>query len=202
MPCGASKALLGAQGFARRRAALAQLVEHRIRNAGVTGSSPVGGTSPSVFPSGLYRVEVVTPAFPIALQADLGCILGLAKKSDRPIDEAATIIEPSRGGAAIAGHIVQGWSTPPSFGHERPRENESYHSKLNLLGYAGARRRRCLAVSRLSASSAERNERTMNRLSATSSLHGTDSSFHPHHRWRPQVFTVPGVAALSAAQPH
>jgi hypothetical protein len=25
-------------------AALAQLVEHRIRNAGVTGSSPVGGT--------------------------------------------------------------------------------------------------------------------------------------------------------------
>jgi hypothetical protein len=28
-------------------AALAQLVEHRIRNAGVTGSSPVGGT---IFP--------------------------------------------------------------------------------------------------------------------------------------------------------
>ena len=26
------------------RAALAQLVEHRIRNAGVTGSSPVSGT--------------------------------------------------------------------------------------------------------------------------------------------------------------
>jgi hypothetical protein len=28
----------------RVQAALAQLVEHRIRNAGVTGSSPVGGT--------------------------------------------------------------------------------------------------------------------------------------------------------------
>ena len=27
-------------------AALAQLVEHRIRNAGVTGSSPVSGTMP------------------------------------------------------------------------------------------------------------------------------------------------------------
>ena len=31
---------------ATHRAALAQLVEHRIRNAGVTGSSPVSGTSP------------------------------------------------------------------------------------------------------------------------------------------------------------
>ena len=30
-----------------RHAALAQLVEHRIRNAGVTGSSPVGGTTQS-----------------------------------------------------------------------------------------------------------------------------------------------------------
>ncbi len=40
-------ALLVAQRFAPTRAALAQLVEHRIRNAGVTGSSPVGGTSPS-----------------------------------------------------------------------------------------------------------------------------------------------------------
>jgi hypothetical protein len=30
--------------YATRQAALAQLVEHRIRNAGVTGSSPVGGT--------------------------------------------------------------------------------------------------------------------------------------------------------------
>ena len=30
---------------ANHRAALAQLVEHRIRNAGVTGSSPVGGTT-------------------------------------------------------------------------------------------------------------------------------------------------------------
>ena len=30
----------------RTVAALAQLVEHRIRNAGVTGSSPVGGTIP------------------------------------------------------------------------------------------------------------------------------------------------------------
>ena len=32
----------GLVGFS---AALAQLVEHRIRNAGVTGSSPVGGTT-------------------------------------------------------------------------------------------------------------------------------------------------------------
>ena len=32
-------------GDIRRRAALAQLVEHRIRNAGVTGSSPVSGTT-------------------------------------------------------------------------------------------------------------------------------------------------------------
>ena len=31
-------------GDIRHRAALAQLVEHRIRNAGVTGSSPVSGT--------------------------------------------------------------------------------------------------------------------------------------------------------------
>jgi hypothetical protein len=30
-----------------RSAALAQLVEHRIRNAGVTGSNPVGGTTHS-----------------------------------------------------------------------------------------------------------------------------------------------------------
>jgi hypothetical protein len=39
-------------------AALAQLVEHRIRNAGVTGSSPVGGTivsSSNVFDDGLRR---------------------------------------------------------------------------------------------------------------------------------------------------
>ena len=33
------------RGVAAPRAALAQLVEHRIRNAGVTGSSPVGGTT-------------------------------------------------------------------------------------------------------------------------------------------------------------
>ena len=30
-----------------KRAALAQLVEHLIRNEGVTGSSPVSGTTPS-----------------------------------------------------------------------------------------------------------------------------------------------------------
>ena len=40
--CPAAQPLLSA----RRNAALAQLVEHRIRNAGVTGSSPVSGTSP------------------------------------------------------------------------------------------------------------------------------------------------------------
>ena len=33
-------------GNSARSAALAQLVEHRIRNAGVTGSSPVSGTIP------------------------------------------------------------------------------------------------------------------------------------------------------------
>ena len=33
---------MGAGSF--ERAALAQLVEHRIRNAGVVGSSPTGGT--------------------------------------------------------------------------------------------------------------------------------------------------------------
>ena len=33
---------------AHTRAALAQLVEHRIRNAGVTGSSPVGGTTQAI----------------------------------------------------------------------------------------------------------------------------------------------------------
>ena len=35
----------GFVGTARIHAALAQLVEHRIRNAGVTGSSPVSGTT-------------------------------------------------------------------------------------------------------------------------------------------------------------
>ena len=34
------------------RAALAQLVEHRIRNAGVVGSNPIGGTTHSGFPDG------------------------------------------------------------------------------------------------------------------------------------------------------
>ena len=32
------------QGYAEQVAALAQLVEHRIRNAGVVGSNPIGGT--------------------------------------------------------------------------------------------------------------------------------------------------------------
>lgn len=47
-PCQPSEPLLSAPPRRRfgARAALAQLVEHRIRNAGVTGSSPVGGTTP------------------------------------------------------------------------------------------------------------------------------------------------------------
>ena len=43
--CRANVTLLTARSY--RHAALAQLVEHRIRNAGVTGSSPVGGTTQS-----------------------------------------------------------------------------------------------------------------------------------------------------------
>ena len=38
------------RGLVGSSAALAQLVEHRIRNAGVTGSSPVGGTTPTLNP--------------------------------------------------------------------------------------------------------------------------------------------------------
>lgn len=40
------RALLRANQRPAPGAALAQLVEHRIRNAGVTGSSPVSGTIP------------------------------------------------------------------------------------------------------------------------------------------------------------
>ena len=36
----------GLVGRINDNAALAQLVEHRIRNAGVVGSNPTGGTSP------------------------------------------------------------------------------------------------------------------------------------------------------------
>jgi hypothetical protein len=43
------------------RAALAQLVEHRIRNAGVVGSNPIGGTIPLKRPN-LRRINV--PAWP------------------------------------------------------------------------------------------------------------------------------------------
>jgi hypothetical protein len=45
--CAPKKPLLVAP---HRQAALAQLVEHRIRNAGVTGSSPVGGTTAPLEP--------------------------------------------------------------------------------------------------------------------------------------------------------
>ena len=41
-------------GLVGYSAALAQLVEHRIRNAGVTGSSPVGGTIPLLSRSNIY----------------------------------------------------------------------------------------------------------------------------------------------------
>ena len=62
IPCSLATGLLADRGLVNRArglrarvnpikgprcAALAQLVEHRIRNAGVTGSSPVGGTIPS-----------------------------------------------------------------------------------------------------------------------------------------------------------
>ena len=62
--------------YGPHRAALAQLVEHRIRNAGVTGSSPVGGTS---FPNANERAppSSVPPidysrAIPLALPAASG----------------------------------------------------------------------------------------------------------------------------------
>ena len=38
-------------------AALAQLVEHRIRNAGVVGSNPISGTIKPVL-TGLYRLQI------------------------------------------------------------------------------------------------------------------------------------------------
>ena len=46
-PDQAGKRAASPRNTMRRRAALAQLVEHRIRNAGVTGSSPVSGTTSS-----------------------------------------------------------------------------------------------------------------------------------------------------------
>jgi hypothetical protein len=46
-----------------RHAALAQLVEHRIRNAGVTGSSPVGGTTQSTV-SQTHTVSIRAGSFP------------------------------------------------------------------------------------------------------------------------------------------
>ena len=69
------------------RAALAQLVEHRIRNAGVTGSSPVSGTTfPMILPeakpgirreclsagSGLGMLLLHEPSFAMCPQLVIG----------------------------------------------------------------------------------------------------------------------------------
>ena len=86
------------------RAALAQLVEHRIRNAGVTGSSPVGGTTQS----GVLETESVTSEFPLISAEFRGFPIAATGRSGATETIAQSVRRVSGLGSQIGQNVAPG----------------------------------------------------------------------------------------------